>query len=602
MNLRDILVDLTATPSSYLKAAREISTADLQELRQVNVALLSTFTCELLQPYIVVEAAAQGMITQPYFGPWNQLDQQVFDDASSLYESDPDVVVIAARIEELAPSLTDGFVSLSVTQIDHELENIQQRIRSLLEGLRARTSANILVFNFAPPPILAAGLTDPSLIPSQVSVIQKANDQVSAVCREFSGAYIFDYANTVCEFGIKNWSDTKLWYLARIPFGAKAQIEISKRLARYFRAICYPPCKCLVVDCDDTLWGGILGEEGLGGIHLSEDYPGNVYKDFQRKVLSLKNRGVLLAVASKNNEEDVIEVFEKHTDSVLKPNDFAAIQINWNDKASSLVQIAKDLDIGVDALAFFDDNPVEREWVRSQLPEVTVIDVPESPLEYVRALDESAAFDQLFISEEDRVRPKMYQEQTSRKKLQGRSVSIEAFLKGLEMTATIGKVDANTLPRVEQLLAKTNQFNLTTRRHTSSELQTMIDWGCIALWLRVSDRYGDNGLVGVAIAAPQDADMWMIDSFLMSCRVMGRKVETALLSIMSRFVHEQGGKTLMGEYIPTAKNNMVSEFYSSHSFQPSDGHSGLWKWDLSLNEIPWPEVIQLKVDDETSSS
>ena len=601
MNLRDILADLMPTPSSYLKAAREISTADLQELRQVNVALLSTFTCELLQPYIVVEAAAKGIITQPYFGPWNQMDQQVFDDASSLYKSDPDVVVIAARIEELAPSLTDGFISLSATQVNHELENIQQRIRSLLEGLRARTTANILVFNFAPPPNLAAGLADPSLIPSQASVIQKANDDVSAVCREFSGAYVFDYANTLYEFGIKNWSDTKLWYLGRIPFGAKAQIEISKRLARYFRAICYPACKCLVVDCDDTLWGGILGEEGLGGIHLSEEYPGNVFKDFQRKVLSLKNRGVLLAVASKNNEEDVMEVFEKHTDSVLKPNDFAAIQINWNDKASSLVQIAKDLDIGVDALAFFDDNPVERDWVRIQLPEVTVIDVPDSPLEYVQALDESSAFDQLYISEEDRVRPKMYREQNDRKYLQGQSISVDAFLEQLEMTATIGRVDSNTLPRVEQLLAKTNQFNLTTRRHTGSELQTMIDEGCVALWLRVSDRYGDNGLVGVAIAAPQDADTWIIDSFLMSCRVMGRKVETALLSNLSRYVRERGGRTLLGEYIPTAKNNMVYKFYSSHSFRSLDGRAGLWEWDLSLGEIPWPDVIHLEVGDEITS-
>ena len=233
LNIRDILVDLTPTPSSYLKAAREISTADLQELRRVNVALLSTFTSELLQPYIVVEAAAQGIITQPYFGPWNQLDQQVFDDASTLYESDPDVVVIAARIEELAPSLTDGFVSLSVTQIDDELANIQQRVRSLLEGLRARTTANILVFNYAPPPILAAGLADPSLIPSQASVIQKANDEVSAVCREFSGAYIFDYARTVHGFGIKNWYDPKLWHLVRIPFGAKAQIEIARHLSGY---------------------------------------------------------------------------------------------------------------------------------------------------------------------------------------------------------------------------------------------------------------------------------------------------------------------------------------------------------------------------------
>lgn len=600
MNLSDILSALDPTPSSYLQAAHRINAEDLEELRQVNVAVLSTFTSDLLEPYLVVEAAAKGIKAQPFFGPWNQLDQQVFDDASSLYRFDPEIVLIAGRIEELAPSLIDGFVSLSATRVDQELENIQERLSSLVEGLRARTTAKVLVFNFAPPTIPAAGMADSALEPSQASVIQRANDQVAAVCREVSGTYVFDYARAVSEFGITNWYSPKLWHLGRIPFGGPAQVEIAKHLARYLKALCYPPCKCLVLDCDDTLWGGILGEEGLGGIALSEEYPGNVYKDFQRKLLSLKHRGVLLAIASKNNEEDVLEVFEKHTDSVLKLDDFAAIQIHWNDKATSLSNIAKELEIGTDALAFFDDNPVERDWVRTQIPEVTVIEVPESPLEYVRALDESAAFDQLFISEEDRIRPRMYQEQISRKQFQGQSVSVDEFLEQLDMTATIGSLDANTMPRVAQLLAKTNQFNLTTRRHTASELQVMIDAGAVALWLRVSDRFGDNGLVGVAIAAPRESESWIIDTFLMSCRVMGRKVETALLSILSRFVQERGGRTLLGEYIPTTKNNMVSELYPSHNFQAEDGHPGLWTWDLSTGEIPWPKVIQLKVDDATN--
>jgi FkbH-like protein len=209
---------------------------------------------------------------------------------------------------------------------------------------------------------------------------------------------------------------------------------------------------------------------------------------------------VLLAVASKNNEVDVLEVFQNHPDCVLKIEDFAALQIHWQDKAGSLRTIAKELNIGTDALAFFDDSRVEREWVRSHMPEVTVIEVPDNPLDFARALDESGAFDHLAISAEDQRRAEMYQKEKERRRLQSESISLEDFLGHLNMKATIGFVDQETLPRVAQLVAKTNQFNLTTRRHTPSELQAMIESGAVALWLRVADRFADNGLVGVALA------------------------------------------------------------------------------------------------------
>jgi len=405
----------------------------------------------------------------------------------------------------------------------------------------------------------------------------------------------------VYQVGSRNWYNAKLWNTGRVPFGPEAQIEIGKLLALYLKTLYFPPCKCLVVDCDNTLWGGILGEEGLGGIDLGEDYPGNVYKDFQRKLLALKNKGTLLAVASKNNEADVLEVFDCHSDSILKPGDFATMQINWSDKATSLTLIAEELNIGIDSLVFFDDSPVERDWVRTKLPEVTVIEVPKSPLGYVSALTESGAFSQLSISDEDRVRPKMYQEQINRIKSQTQSVSIEAFLAGLEMTATIGTVDQATIPRVVQLLSKTNQFNLTTRRHTETELQTMIDSGAIALWMRVADRFGDNGLVAVAIALSTNPDSWQIDTFLMSCRIMGRGVETAMLSVLARKIKDHGGQRILGQYIPTSKNDMVSDFYSSHCFKPHEENGGIWKWDFYRGEIPWPETIRLVDGDETRS-
>ena len=598
ITLGAILRDLRPTPSAYLSAARQIEEGTFEELNPVRISILATFTSDLLRPYLVVECASKGLLAIPYFAPYNQLEQQALDSSSALHAFKPDVVVIATRIEETAPNLVTRFVTLSPTDVEDELAQVEERLQGLVEGLRRTTVATLLVSNYASPPFLATGMADASSVLSQASVIQRANNRVAEVCQKFAGAYVFDYARMVSEFGLLRWFDPKLWYFGRIPFGAEAQLETGRRLARYLSAVSSPPCKCLVVDVDNTLWGGVVGEEGIGGITLSEDYPGNMYKDFQRRLLSLRDRGVLLAIASKNNESDVLEVFQKHSDCVLKAEDFAATQIHWQDKAASLAAISEELNISTDALAFFDDSLVERGWIRSQMPEVTVIEVPESPLGFATALEESGAFDYLMISAEDRKRPGLYQKEGERKRLQARSVSMGEFLRQLDMEATVGHVSTETLPRVAQLLAKTNQFNLTNRRHTSSELQAMIEGGAIALWLRVADRFGDNGLVGVAIATPGSSGRWLIDTFLLSCRVVGRGVETALLSILSRMVREKGGEIALGEYIGTPKNGMASEFYPSHGFEAVDGDALLWKRDISNGELAMPDFMKVTFEDE----
>lgn len=600
MELAEILTSLNPTPSGYISAERSILADELDSLSPLNLAVLSTYTFEMVRPYLVVECAGHGLLPQTYFAPFNQLEQQVFDTNSGLYRSKPDVIAVAWRIEELAPNLGLGFASLSSTEVTAELQNLNHRIEALLAELRRNTSAAILAFNFGGPMSTSSGMSDTSLETSQASAIQKANGSLTEACKTVAGVYVFDYARLVQETGTKNWYDQKIWHMARMPLGYQAQMETGKRLSRYLRALVRPTCKCLVLDCDNTLWGGVVGDDGLGGIQLGEDFPGNVYKEFQRKLLSLKHRGILLALASKNSEEDVLEVFDQHPDSLLKREDFAAIQIHWNDKASSLRAIAEELNIGTDALAFFDDNPVERDWVSTQMPEVNIVEVPGNPLGYISAIDDSVAFDSLFISDEDRARPAMYQEQVQRQSLQKQSVSVREFLESLEMKVTVGFVNSKTLPRVTQLLNKTNQFNLTTRRHTESELQSIIDSNAVAIWIRVSDRFGDNGLVGVAIASPlpEQSGTWILDTVLMSCRVLGREVDTAMLSIVGRFVAEKGGTSMVGEYVPTAKNGMVSEFYPGHGFVPVEGRNDLWQWDLaSLGVIPWPKSLELDTQD-----
>jgi FkbH-like protein len=576
-------------PASYLAAARRL--AALGEhgarpgLQPVRVFVLASFTFELVLPYLAVEGARRGLDLAAGVGAYGQLEQQALDPASALYASGAEIVVLAARVEDAAPELADGFVALAPAAVDAAIDAYVARLAGVCRAIRERSPARVLVWNQPPLRRLAAGLADPALEPSQQGAIGELNRRLARACAAIPGAVVFDAARLGAELGARQWFDDKLAVLARAPLSGAAQLAVGRHLARTLRAMLRPPCKCLVLDLDNTLWGGVLGEDGIAGIALGEDYPGSVYKRFQRVLRGYRDRGVLLAIASKNNEADVAELFATHKELVLSRADFAAAQVHWNDKAGSLRAIAAELEIGVDSLAFFDDNPVERAWVREQLPEVTVIDVPAEPLRYIDALDESGAFDHLVVTAEDRVRAAQYQSEQGRKELARAAGSLDEFLAALQMKVTIGRIDAATLPRVAQLLGKTNQFNVTTRRHTEGDLAAMLGRGAIGLWMRVADRYGDSGLVGVGLAvredAGADAGCYRLDSFLMSCRVLGRKAEHALLGAIARRARDGGASVLLGEFIPTKKNAPAAGFFADTGFAPIEGRPGWWRLDLA---------------------
>jgi FkbH-like protein len=593
MTVGSILATVDDRPASYLAAARRLAALPAGELRELRVTALSTFTIELVVPYLAVECARRGHRLEATVGPFGQLEQQVLDPASVLHASAPHVVLFAPRVEDVAPELADGFMRLDAQAVAASVAAYVARIAELARALRERSTARIVVWNQPPLRRLAAGLADTSLEASQQAAVASLNASLAAAVRAIPGASVFDAARVATELGTDRWFDAKMAALARCPIGPSAQIAVARRLARQLRATMEAPCKCLVLDLDNTLWGGVIGEDGLGGIALGDTYPGNAFKQFQRVLASYRDRGVLLAIASKNNEADVDDVFANHTDMVLRREDFAARQIHWNDKASSLRAIAKELDIGVDALAFFDDNPVERAWVREQLPEVTVIDVPKDPLGYADALDGSGAFDHLIVTAEDRLRAEQYRAEVQRKELETTATSVEDFLRALEMKIVIGSIDAATTPRVVQLLGKTNQFNVTTRRHDEAALARMLDGGAVALWMRITDRYGDNGLVGVAIAVPDEASVYRLDSFLMSCRVLGRKAEQALLHVLCRRARARGAETLLGEFIPTKKNAPAATFFADAGFAPHDAPN---HWRMDLGGAPaapaWVEIVE----------
>lgn len=553
------------TRADCLRLAAELEANPPAHLRPVTLAVLATFTADLLRPWLVVECARRGMALKWRASPYGQVEQQIVDPASDLYAANPDAVIILLRLADVAAVADGRFLSLGADQAAEERERLKQWMAQQLQTLRARTGAVIMVSNFTPPEVAAAGLADASLIHSQAGWVHSVNLAMAEVCTAVPRTSVLDVARIAVETGMHRWRDDRLAFMAKAPLSGEALAALARLSARSLRAAAVPPKKCLVLDMDNTLWGGVVGEAGIEGIALGPDYPGNVFMEFQRRILSLRDRGVLLAAASKNNPADVEAVFAEHPSCLLRREHFSAFEVHWEDKAVSLRRVARTLNIGLDALVFFDDNPVERAWVREQLPEVTVIEAPASPMGYWKALDDSGCFDSLTLTNEDRQRAGMYAQEEQRKALQSSAGSLEDFLRSLDLVLTVGCIDESTLPRVAQLLAKTNQFNLTTRRHDEAAIREMSAAGT-GLWVRVRDRFGDAGLVGVVIAVPADAGVWRIDTLLMSCRVIGRRVETAMLGLLERAAAQRGVHCLQGEFVASLKNQPASGFLPDHGF------------------------------------
>lgn len=577
------LPDTVLTRADCLRMAAALEQRPPPQLRPVKLALLASFNADMLRPWLVVEAARHGMALKWWAGPYGQVEQQIVDPGSGLYTETPDAIFLLLRLADVAPRADAGFLSLSPGQAVAEREQLIEWLSRQVNLIRGGTSAKILVSNFAQPAYAAAGLADASLTHSQAAWIQGVNSDLAGAVGAVPGAFVLDVARAAAETGLLRWQDDRLTFVAKAPLSGDALASLARLTARSLRAAWVPPAKCLVLDMDNTLWGGVLGEAGMEGIALGPDYPGNVFVEFQRRILSLRDRGVLLAAASKNNAADVEAVLAGHPSCLLRREHFSAFEVHWEDKAQSLRRIAQSLNIGLDSLVFVDDNPAERAWVRAEVPEVSVIELPAQVMGYWKALEACGCFDSLTITMEDRQRAGMYAGEEQRQALRSAAGNLDDFLRSLEMVLTVGRIDEGTLPRVAQLLAKTNQFNLTTRRHDEAVIREMCAAGT-GLWVRMRDRFGDAGLVGVVIAVPVLPEAWRIDTLLMSCRVIGRRLETAMLALLERAAAVLGVRSLIGEFVPSLKNQPAAGFLPEHGFV-SEGE--MWRYTLDApRELP----------------
>lgn len=569
-----------------------------KEKDSLSLAVIGSTTLEPLAACLDIKARLDGFLVHTFVGGFNTWRQEALDLKSLLHKTEPDVIVLSVdALSVLDQMFNANFIRASEKDrlaLEKELVN---NVASVIEVLEKNTSAIILANNFIVPVFSPLGIVDNKQKIGLKQFFDNANIDLIERFIKSNRVFIVDLDSISSDFGKSRITNWNTWYRGSVPFSEEFTPVLADEYLRYIRALKGRSKKCIVLDLDNTLWGGIIGEDGIEGIKLSNTSPGIEYVDFQRGLLSLYNRGVILAVCSKNNYIDAIKVFQEHPYQVLKEEHFAAMRINWQNKAANIAELAKEINIGLDSMVFFDDNPVERAQVSQAYPEIMVVDLPKNPRLYRKTLENLNVFDVLSLTKEDIERGEMYAGKRKREALERSAESIEDFLRTLDLKVKIQPVNDFDTPRIVQLIGKTNQFNLTTRRYTDAEVrQFREDKDAIVYSMAVSDKFGDEGVVGVAIVKIRENDWW-IDSFLMSCRVIGRSAETALLARIVKDARAAKAKRIIGEYIPTKKNPPAADLFERHGFAmntETEGNGTTWILNLETDTVEVPDWIELQ--------
>jgi FkbH-like protein len=548
--------------------------------RRARVAVLGSYTTSQLAALLPVAAARSGVAVEVYEAGYGQYRREVLDPASGLYAFEPDVVVFAVHAGEIdLPAVSTD----PAADLDGELT----RWTSLWALVRQRTGARVVQHNFALPADEPLGHLTTRLAASAGALRRQLNARLGQAAGD--EVSIVDCERLASEVGKRTWFDARYWYRSKQAVSLSCVPLLARHTAAVIAACLGQSKKCLVLDLDNTVWGGVLGEDGIGGVRLGQGEVGEAFTAFQRHVLALKERGVILAVASKNNPEDAREMFAAHPDMVLTLDDVAVFSACWDDKATQLRRIAATLGLGLDSLVFVDDNPAEREVIRQLVPEVDVLPLPADPAGYVRALADYPFFEPATLTAEDAARTELYRARARTAELHQAANSLEEFLGSLDMVATVAPLDELTVPRVAQLIGKTNQFNLTGRRRSLGEVAALADDpSCVALCVRLRDRFADHGLVGVLIAFRR-GDALDVDTWLMSCRVIGRTLEHEMLAQLAAQAAAEGRPRLRGTYVRTAKNAQVADLYPRLGFRPvplGEPEDGRTEWEALVAELP----------------
>ena len=438
------------------------------------------------------------------------------------------------------------------------------------------------------------------------AAIKNYNDKLYRLSETHSNLKIIDFSRFCGRYPVSSLIDWRFYYISQMQVNPKLAGDFDIWIQKEIAAIEGNRKKCLILDLDNTLWGGILGEDGIEGIQIGNTYPGNAFLDFQNNILELSKSGAILAVCSKNNEKDVFDAWEQNPFLQIKKEQLAAWRINWNDKATNIIELSKELNIGLDSMVFVDDNPAERELIKQMLPMVEAPDFPEKPYLLPDFFGKICReYFQIYqLTKEDKEKLSQYKANTERSSFQKLFTSFDDYLKSLEIVLEIQAPNTVNLPRIAQMTQKTNQFNLTTKRYTDDDIRTMHASGARIYCLSESDRFGDNGMIGVAIVkmtgSPTSAE---IDSFLLSCRVLGKNIENVFLKYILKQLKQEGVRQMASTYVPTLKNSQASNFYDNNGFTLGETHSeGVQKYSCSMDNLDThiPDIYQIKLYDRSN--
>ncbi len=532
--------------------------------RPVRLAILASSTVAHLHAPIRVGGLRRNIWITTYESGFGQYVQELLDPASSLHAFKPDCILFALDSRHLAQG---AHAAMSADDAAAALQEAQALILRCWRAAKQTFNGQIIQQALLDPFPPLMGSNEHRLPGSRSRFIARLNESLREMA-DADGVDLLALDQAADRDGLTAWHDTALWHRAKQEVSPARGPIYGDMVARLIAARQGRSYKCLVLDLDNTLWGGVIGDDGMEGIIIGQGSPlGEAFVAVQEYAKELARRGVILAVCSKNDEANARAPFESHPDMVLRLSDIACFRANWDDKPANIRAIAAALNIGLDSLVFLDDNPFERDFVRTELPMVAVPEISDDPADVPQLLAEAGYFESLAITDEDRERTTQYQENRAREQLRAGASDLEGYLRGLQMRMVWKHFDALGLQRIVQLINKTNQFNLTTRRHTESEIMGFIaDPAAFGLQLRLLDRFGDNGIIAIVIGRTQSPGTVLIDTWLMSCRVLGRQVEATTLNLVVAAARSLRAHTLLGEYIPTAKNLMVKDHYESLGF------------------------------------
>jgi FkbH-like protein len=580
------LLKLNRSELNYRELVRKARHLSIEGCQKLRIALLADVSTQHIVPLLRVLFAANGIDAVIYEAGFDTIQVETYNPGSELYTFAPQIIVILQSVAKLRARYYDTSERAEFGRVQaDDIENVWRTLQS-------RLPVPVIQTNFALPIERPYGNFGTKVPDDLQATVHDVNRELALRARQHASVFLCDIDQLASWIGRRQFFDERLWALAKSLCSLEALPEVAQSIVDIALATIGRAIKCVVLDLDNTLWGGVVGDDGLEGIGLGDLDDGNAFRFFQLFMRELWRRGILLAVCSKNNEETARRVFREHPDMVLREEHIAVFVANWDDKASNIAKIREKLNIGYDAMVFLDDNPFERNLVRQLIPQIIVPELPEDPGLYVRAVSELNLFESAGRSELDAQRTEMYQVQEKRSAEMQRFGDVKEYLRSLETVVFMRSFESRDLSRIAQLIQRSNQFNLTTRRYSESQCEAMMhDPQLITFSINVRDRFGDFGLIAVGVVRKCTGYL-DIDTFLMSCRVLQRGVEQYAMNRIFEYAREGNFERVVGHFIPSAKNSMVEGFYRQFGFEQTGPATAEGvEWSLSTQRYSPQDVF-----------